>query len=1044
MSFDPATRLTEPKDVAWPQLVALAVCFLGVLACVWTFVVKGQKNTIFPREEERFDVTTLKVAPLASVCPEAAQMGSESLLASCAQKLDQASSDFRLKPLKIQSLSEQAINFHPRFQDLLEEQGLSEARDALLKGETLVLGATLPRHLFKSNAIGTRPNTIVFASAGDARLCYLGACPHATLPGEIPALKFPLFAPDTVKGSQVALWIFAKTKDSPLGLNLQHGLFVADPAAMRPVERIHIPLINSSDLLASVLLLGIVIMALLYATLWFDYIDFVAFAALATAQFVAAVTPVLFMLETSWSQHQSLRIGLSIGSELNVAIAALFFAIATLRPSSRRFWSAWGVAVTLVIAIALVLGQIDLTSLTRRWIYFSTATFGCIVPGLFAFGGGIWMSKFMRQEWFGPGLKPGADAKRRFQEQSLLALGLVIAGLPVFIRRTINMYGYWTYDISALRSVGMFPLFAILLYAANSKFRTRAESYRKDLIQMARQAATFEMVQMLAHDVRKPFSLLKMGLDLLARAQSYSETRDVLARLSPQVTKALKGVTGMLGDIMTVSSTPTLRPSKCRVRDLIGGCFDELVLARGPLEVNLRYDFKHTVVLDVDLDKIQRVLINILDNAVQAMSGRGNLWIYTRDTLGNENQATRNFVQITIGNSGSYIPVFDRERIFEAFFTKGKKGGTGLGLAVAQKFCTLHGGWVRCFSDPEQGTEFVMQLPSGTESDRELHPELPSSLRGVGVGGADVEATRVESLVEEQAATDLFESVRQAVSLQKKPLRVLIVDDEPLYAAAIQSLVGDAQDVVTFHVHSEPQEALAFALTEVPDLIICDIDLGDPRGDGFELCERLRVAGVRSMICVHSNRSLPEDSAQAISVGANSFLPKPMAREDFALLLTEAAQGALSAWNGRPFHGPSEKRDEKRPLVVVIDDDVFVREAWAEMLQPARVETFARGADFWLWVQESLQDHDKDALLAIVVDWYLLHDEDGITLAQDIRKAFLGERLPSLPRVPVLLCTDSYDMVPQDPAIDHVIPKEPLNLQQLLTKITALQSTQTA
>jgi signal transduction histidine kinase/CheY-like chemotaxis protein len=1044
MPQDPIYRLSTFKVVRWPHVVALAFCIFCVFGSVWTFVAKGQRNSIFPSETDRYDIKELAVAPLRQVCPEAFLRPSDDALARCSQSLDQKDSLSALKPLKIQSLSEQAINFHPRFQDILDEQGLTEARQALLQGEPIVLRAEIPRKLFKENVMGSKPNAIVFASAGDSRICYLGACPVATLPSAIPAFKAVLFAPASVVAPQIPIWMFLRTEASPFGLNLQHGLFVTDPAKIYAVERIHIPLINSSELLASVLLLGIAIMALLYAILWVDYVDFVAFAALATFQFLAAVAPVLFMLEKSWGQHPFLKSAVLIGTEINVAVGATFFAMATLRPQKSRFWLLWLACFLTIIGISLCIGSFGISNVMRRWVFFGTAIYSLAVPPLIAFGGGFWMSKVMLQAWFGPGIKPGADARRRLHEQILLGLGLFIAALPVFIRRGINMYGYWTYDISALRSVAMFPLFAILLYAANSKFRTRAESYRKDLVQMARQAATFEMVQMLAHDVRKPFSLLKIGLDLLSKAQTVADTKDIVARLSPQVAKALKGVTGMLSDIMMVSSTPSLRKSLCQVPELIGQCLDELMTANGPMDIDLQYDFQHTHDLDVDQDKIQRVVANLLENAVQAMGGKGRLWFYARDLITGDGLDGESFVKVTVGNSGSFILPQDRERIFDPFFTQGKKGGTGLGLAVAHKFCTLHGGSIQCFSDEARGTEFVMHLPAGAVASKISSRKLPVSCRNdvfleTPLGGTH-ERSQPESQVIEQLPLDVAATMRQSVSYLKRPLKILIVEDEMLYTAAIQSLSEDVRDVVDCQIRVDSNEALAHALTDPPDLIICDIDLGDPACDGFELCNRLRAAGIQARICVHSNRSLPGDVQKALAVGANVVLPKPMSRHDFILLLADTAKFASAS---------AEKNREKqilsdtsmsRSIVVVIDDDVFIREAWATTLAPAEVKGFASGADFWHWAGENSERLSTQNLLAIIVDWYLQDGEDGLVIAERMKRVFDGESDFTLPRVPIILCTDSYDMVPENGSIDDVIPKQPLSIEQLIAKIREIKS----
>ncbi len=73
-------------------------------------------------------------------------------------------------------------------------------------------------------------------------------------------------------------------------------------------------------------------------------------------------------------------------------------------------------------------------------------------------------------------------------------------------------------------------------------------------------------------------------------------------------------------------------------------------------------------------------------------------------------------MELRLANSGSYIPPESLEKLFDSFFTSGKKGGTGLGLAIAKKIVELHGGKIYCVSEkseifPTGMVEFVFTLP---------------------------------------------------------------------------------------------------------------------------------------------------------------------------------------------------------------------------------------------------------------------------------------------------------------------------------------------
>ncbi|MHB8523724.1 MAG: sensor histidine kinase, partial [Limisphaerales bacterium] len=97
------------------------------------------------------------------------------------------------------------------------------------------------------------------------------------------------------------------------------------------------------------------------------------------------------------------------------------------------------------------------------------------------------------------------------------------------------------------------------------------------------------------------------------------------------------------------------------------------------------------------------VLVNLLQNAREAMNGRGNIAVSARY---GENYS----VVITIEDDGPGIPPDLQEKIFESYFTT-KEKGTGLGLAIVKHNVEIYSGTVRVESELGKGTRFVIQLP---------------------------------------------------------------------------------------------------------------------------------------------------------------------------------------------------------------------------------------------------------------------------------------------------------------------------------------------
>ena len=104
---------------------------------------------------------------------------------------------------------------------------------------------------------------------------------------------------------------------------------------------------------------------------------------------------------------------------------------------------------------------------------------------------------------------------------------------------------------------------------------------------------------------------------------------------------------------------------------------------------------------------MKRVMINLLDNAVEAMEGRGEVKI----DLDYDN--VLKMVRIQVADDGRGIDSTNKTRLFEPYFST-KKHGTGLGLAIVSTIIADHDGFIRAKDNHPKGTRFVIELPIRT------------------------------------------------------------------------------------------------------------------------------------------------------------------------------------------------------------------------------------------------------------------------------------------------------------------------------------------
>lgn len=123
----------------------------------------------------------------------------------------------------------------------------------------------------------------------------------------------------------------------------------------------------------------------------------------------------------------------------------------------------------------------------------------------------------------------------------------------------------------------------------------------------------------------------------------------------------------------------------------------------------------------IDPDQMKQVFWNLLMNAAQAMSNGGEIHIHLekeREAFWEKNlpwptpgSRGREWVKISITDSGNGIPPQEKEKIFEPFFTT-KEGGTGLGLSIVHKIIENHTGVIKVESEVGKGSTFAILLPA--------------------------------------------------------------------------------------------------------------------------------------------------------------------------------------------------------------------------------------------------------------------------------------------------------------------------------------------
>ncbi|HEY7789691.1 MAG TPA: PAS domain S-box protein [Vicinamibacterales bacterium] len=207
-----------------------------------------------------------------------------------------------------------------------------------------------------------------------------------------------------------------------------------------------------------------------------------------------------------------------------------------------------------------------------------------------------------------------------------------------------------------------------------------------------------QMASMVAHEVRNPLAGIRGVLEIL---QSRRTTSPSDAAILGDLIERLDALNRFVEDLLVFSRPNELElvPTEVRtyVEHLVGLVRHDPRFAQVALDID-----GPEVVIDLDPQAMERAILNVLQNAAQAIDGAGHV----RITIDDDGAQCR----IVINDTGPGIAPEIKERLFDPFVTT-RHGGTGLGLAITRRAVEQHQGSIEIDSTPGAGTTVTISLP---------------------------------------------------------------------------------------------------------------------------------------------------------------------------------------------------------------------------------------------------------------------------------------------------------------------------------------------
>lgn len=343
----------------------------------------------------------------------------------------------------------------------------------------------------------------------------------------------------------------------------------------------------------------------------------------------------------------------------------------------------------------------------------------------------------------------------------------------------------------------------------------------------------------ISHELRTPLTLILAPVGTLIEEEnkkSPEDRRKGFEVIQDNALRLLKLVNHLL-DLMKIDSEKfDLNVRKVHVESLIREIQDSITpLAK---QKGLELDFKTEDALNAsfDRDQIEKVLLNLIYNAIKFTDKGGKIIVKTQKILEE--------LEITVEDNGIGIAPEMLDKIFDRFTqahtgTARRYEGTGVGLALCKELVKLHGGSISVQSELGKGSIFKVRLPMKSKNVSETIPEKEEESTPKETEGTEwLTQIHREAMV---SGTDLLlKKDRFGAQSQKKDLQngkplILISEDNPDLLSFLGSqLQCDYQVILT----GNGEEALQALEQELPQLIIADIMM--PKMDGYELCRRVK------------------------------------------------------------------------------------------------------------------------------------------------------------------------------------------------------------
>jgi len=226
-----------------------------------------------------------------------------------------------------------------------------------------------------------------------------------------------------------------------------------------------------------------------------------------------------------------------------------------------------------------------------------------------------------------------------------------------------------------------------------------------ELLKAQRVAAWREVAQRIAHEIKNPLTPIQLSAQRLRRrlGRTAGDDAELVAECTGTIIQEVDGLRRLVDEFSRFARMPALVPRPTDLRPLVESVVALYREAHPALTLAARHA-ENLPPVEVDPDHIKRAVLNLVDNAVEAVGSVGEVVVETALVADNGH------ARIIVTDTGPGISPEDKEKLFLPYFST-KAAGMGLGLPIVWEIVAEHGGTIHVEDNEPRGSRFIIEVP---------------------------------------------------------------------------------------------------------------------------------------------------------------------------------------------------------------------------------------------------------------------------------------------------------------------------------------------